>query len=238
VYNFWKADLCVYKISSNPLKSARPIQQANARSAFSATLSRPAAEEFLEQTPWANPQHPAHQYLSHANRPPSVQSRRPQAPVSTPAGPKMQVEGNGGVGSASTIPEKSSAPASSALNTPYSTDAIKAAIDNREKEYASDAPPERAGGAVGDNTRSESASPSEARKSYLNSTLTKPRASNDVSEASLPASRLPLFGSPTRPSLPRAEYEPRRQTASPLFNQHIRESGLTARPGLGGIGAR
>lgn len=159
-------------------------------------------------------------------------------PVSTPAGPKMQADSNGGVGSASTIPEKSSAPASSALNTPYSTDAIKAAVDNREKEYASDAPPERAREAVGQDTRSESASPSEARKSYLTSTVTKPRASNDVGEASPPASRMPLFSSPTRPSLPRAEYEPRRQTTSPLFNQHVRESGLTARPGLGGIGAR
>jgi hypothetical protein len=221
----------VCKISSSPLRAARPIQQPNARSAFSATLSRPAAEEFLEQTPWANPQHPAHQYLSHANRPTPVHSKRPQVPVSTPAGPKMQVDSNGGIGSASTIPEKSSAPPSSALNTPYSTDAVKV-VDNREKGYSSDAPPERAGGAVNHNARSESASPSEARKSYLNSTLTKPRTSNDVGRASPPASRMPLFSSPTRSSLPRVEYEPQ------LYNQHIRESGLTARPGLGGIGAR
>jgi hypothetical protein len=229
----------LYQITSNPLRAPRPVQQATVRSGFPATLSRPAAEEqFLEQTPWANPQHPAHQYLGHANRPASVQSRRAHLPVNTPAGPKMQLESNGGAGSASTIPEKSSAPASSALNTPYSADATKTAVNVHPREYASDVPPDRAEEAVGRNKRSESASPSEARKSYLNSNPANIRISNDVREASPQASRMALFSSSSRTSLPRAEYEPRRQTASPLFNQHVRESGLTARPGLGGIGAR
>jgi hypothetical protein len=239
----WKhclnADPRLYKISSNPLRAARPVQQPNARPGFSATLSRPAAEEqFLEQTPWANPQHPVHQYLGHANRPASVQSRRPQVPFSTPAGPKTQPDSNAGVGSASTIPEKSSAPASSALNTPYATDAVKPLVDIRAAEYASEVPPDRAEEAVDQDKRSESASPSEARKSYFNSNLINTRISNDVREASPQASRMALFSSPTRPSVPRADYEPRRQTASPLFNQHVRENGLTARSGLGGIGAR
>lgn len=232
-----KADPCVYKISSNALRATRPVHQPIARSAFSTTLSRPAAEEqFLEQTPWANPQHPVHhQYLTYANRPASVQSRRTQMPISTPAGPKAQLESNAGAGSASTIPEKSSAPASSALNTPY---ASKVPVDSRATEYASDLPPNRIEEAVSQVKRSESTSPSEARKSYLNSNVTSIRTSNDLREVSPQTSRMALFSSPTRPSMPRAEYEPRRQTASPLFNQHVRESGLTARSGLGGIGAR
>jgi hypothetical protein len=219
---------------------ARPVQPSNTRSSFSATLSRPAAEEqFLEQTPWANPQHPVHQYHGHANRPASVQSRRPQVPVSTPVGPKAHIDSSAGAGSASTIPEKSSAPASSALNTPYGTDAIRPLADGRATEDTPDVPQDSANQPVGQDTRSESASPSEARKStLLNSNPNNTRIGNDAREGSPQTSRMALFSSPTRPSIPRAEYEPRRQTASPLFSQHVRETGLAARPGLGGIGAR
>ena len=172
------------------------------------------------------------------NRPTSVQSRRPQVPTSTPAGPKTQLDSNAGIGSASTIPEKSSAPVSSALNTPYDMDTSKPPVETRPAEFASNVPLHRADDVVSQGKRNESASPSEARKSYLNSNLTNARSNNDIRESSPQASHLALFSSPTRPSMPRAEYEPRRQTASPLFNQHVRESGLTARPGLGGIGAR
>jgi hypothetical protein len=161
--------------------------------------------------------------------------------VSTPAGPKAHIDSSAGAGSASTIPERSSAPASSALNTPYGTDAIRQLANGRATEDAPDVPRDGADQLVGHDTRSESASPSEARKStLLNSNLNSnnTRIGHDAHEGSPQTSRLALFSSPTRPSIPRAEYEPRRQTASPLFNQHVRETGLAARPGLGGIGAR
>ena len=158
-------------------------------------------------------------------------------------GPKSHIDGSAGAGSASTIPEKSSAPASSALNTPYGTDGVRRLADGRATEDAPDVPRDGADQPVGHDTRSESASPSEARKSTLlnsnlNLNLNNTRIGNDAREGSPQTSRLALFSSPTRPSMPRAEYEPRRQTASPLFNQHVRETGLAARPGLGGIGAR
>jgi hypothetical protein len=219
---------------------ARPVPPSHTRSSFSTTLSQPAAEEqFLEQTPWANPQHPVHQYHGHVNRPASVQSRRPPAPVSTPAGPKAHIDSSAGVGSASTIPEKSSAPASSARTTPYGTDAIRPLADGRAAEDAADVARDGVDQPVGRDAKSESASPSETRKlTLLHSTSNNTRIGNDAREGSPQTSRMALFTSPTRPSMPRTEYEPRRQTASPLFNQHVRETGLATRPGLGGIGAR
>ena len=202
-------------------------------------LFRPAAEEqFLEQTPWANPQHPVHQYLGQGNRPAPVQSTKAQMPVNTPVVPKTKLDSNAGIGSSSTIPDKSSAPASSALNTPYGAEANKLTVDIRTTERLSDMPPNRAKEAAGPDKRSESASPSDVRKSYFNLNPINTKTSNDVRESSPQTSRMALFSSPTRPSVPRAEYEPRRQTGSPLFNQHVRETGLTSRPGLGGIGAR
>jgi hypothetical protein len=160
-------------------------------------------------------------------------------PVSTPAGPKAHIDSSAGAGSASTIPEKSSAPPSSTLNTPYRTDVIRPLADGRATGDVLDVLRDGADQPVGHDTRSESASPSEARKStLLNLNSNNTRIGNEAREGSPQTSRLALFSSPTRPSMPRAEYEPRRQTASPLFNQHVRETGLAARPGLGGIGAR
>ncbi|KAI2791497.1 hypothetical protein POX_c04358 [Penicillium oxalicum] len=90
----------------------------NAVSAMSSNAFRTAAEEaFLEQTPWANPQHPIHQ-----QQPQHIYSQHHRAPVSsfaTPAAQKRVVDINAPNGSASTIPENMSAANSSANNTPY-----------------------------------------------------------------------------------------------------------------------
>ncbi|CAG7943342.1 unnamed protein product [Penicillium salamii] len=90
---------------------------------------RNAAEEaFLEQTPWANPQHPIHQQQQHNHHPQHSQQHRPQprqfeqpqpSSYTTPAAQKRMVDVNAPNGSASTIPENASAANSSANNTPY-----------------------------------------------------------------------------------------------------------------------
>ncbi|KKK16229.1 hypothetical protein ARAM_001803 [Aspergillus rambellii] len=75
-----------------------------------------AEEAFLEQTPWANPQHPIHHYQQRIpQRPQSRISENPRAPTyNTPAGQMRVVDVNAPNGSASTIAENSSA-----NNTPY-----------------------------------------------------------------------------------------------------------------------
>ncbi|MCJ1397385.1 hypothetical protein MMC11_000578 [Xylographa trunciseda] len=82
---------------------------------------RPAAEEqFLEQTPWANPHHPVHlQLLSAAQRQSSLHSR-PLSPFVTPAPPRRVIDTSAINGSASTIAALQSAQNSSVAPTPAS----------------------------------------------------------------------------------------------------------------------
>jgi hypothetical protein len=99
-------------------------------STMSSNAFRNAAEEaFLEQTPWANPQHPIHQHQQQQlQQPQHPQQHRPQprpfehpqqSSYATPAAQKRVVDVNAPNGSASTIPENASAANSSANNTPY-----------------------------------------------------------------------------------------------------------------------
>ncbi|KAE8150984.1 transcriptional regulatory protein DEP1 [Aspergillus avenaceus] len=97
-----------------PVSHHHSTLQRGAVSSLSSNVFRTAAEEaFLEQTPWANPQHPIHQHM-----PPRPQSRvfeHPRAPAyTTPAAQKRVVDIHAPNGSASTIAENSSA-----NNTPY-----------------------------------------------------------------------------------------------------------------------
>ncbi|PKX90943.1 uncharacterized protein P174DRAFT_375775 [Aspergillus novofumigatus IBT 16806] len=109
--------------STNLPRGAMPAMSSNA--------FRTAAEEaFLEQTPWANPQHPIHHHHHHHHQqqqqhqiPPGPQSRVFENPhassFTTPAAQKRVVDINAPNGSASTIAENLSAANSSANNTPY-----------------------------------------------------------------------------------------------------------------------
>ena len=86
-----------------------------------AHLSRlkPAAEErFLEQNPWANPQHPAHHQQHHAMQRQISNLSRPASPVSTPIGQRRITDLTVPQGSASTIAEPQSGPNSSIAPTP------------------------------------------------------------------------------------------------------------------------
>ncbi|EXJ57086.1 hypothetical protein A1O7_07430 [Cladophialophora yegresii CBS 114405] len=100
-------------ISPAQIRPARTIQ----RPAVQSQMSGPQAEEqFLEQTPWANPQHPIHR-LSRQNS-----NRSPMNEFLTPANQQRNMPDNlqPPGGSASTIADPSaSAQASSAINTPH-----------------------------------------------------------------------------------------------------------------------
>lgn len=111
--------------STNLPRGAMPSMSSNA--------FRTAAEEaFLEQTPWANPQHPIHHHHHHHHQQhhhhhhqiqPGPHSRVFENPhassFTTPAAQKRVVDINAPNGSASTIAENLSAANSSANNTPY-----------------------------------------------------------------------------------------------------------------------
>ena len=90
-----------------------------------------AEEQFLEQTPWANPQHPAHQHqqINPAYRRVSHQ-QRPHSPYSTPTAQQRNIE-NVNHGSVSTIPDGFSAPGSSMAATPATGENNKLSIINR-----------------------------------------------------------------------------------------------------------
>ncbi|MCJ1263141.1 hypothetical protein MMC22_003011 [Lobaria immixta] len=98
---------------------------------------KPAAEEqFLEQNPWANAQHPAH----HQNNPFQRQASglsRPGTPVATPAAQRRIVDRAGPQGSASTIAEPHSGPPSSVVVTPATGEKLARTIEDG-LEVASD----------------------------------------------------------------------------------------------------
>ena len=90
------------------------------------TLARPrpaAEEQFLEQTPWANPQHPLHQRVNPAQRQIS-QGARPFSPFSTPASRRPLADPDAANGSASTIAVLHSTQGSSVAPTPMTVEPV------------------------------------------------------------------------------------------------------------------
>ncbi|KIW19960.1 hypothetical protein PV08_00535 [Exophiala spinifera] len=103
-----------------PIRATRPVQ-----STAIAQISAPQAEEqFLEQTPWANPQHPIHR-LSRQNS-----NRSPMNEFLTPAHQQRTTEATQPHGSASTIADPS-AQISSAINTPHDGPSSATHIDHQ-----------------------------------------------------------------------------------------------------------
>ncbi|KAL2000937.1 hypothetical protein VTN02DRAFT_2453 [Thermoascus thermophilus] len=126
-------------------------------SAMHSTMPRTAAEEaFLEQTPWANPQHPIHQQQSQQRQQQGRMSEQSRASAfTTPAAQKRVVNINAPNGSASTIPETSSA-----ANTPYEQDQRG---NGQSGHYDYDAADRKSG------FRSLSSSPLDVRKPHPHS---------------------------------------------------------------------
>lgn len=243
--------------SLNQFRNLKPAQPKLPRNAFSSVLSRPAAEEqFLEQNPWANPQHPIHlQHIGRLSRRISDQTQVADTTV-TPATQKSLADPNRPAGSASTILDHLSAQASSTLATPLSTNdgfrhrasEITTADGDQQLPSGYEKPQQQ-------KERLQSLSPTETRKHSSAANDAGPKVSNskggaalsveEVSSAMYKPSRIALFGSTSRPeSLPRhsppnAEIGGRHATPSPItLHQHTRENNLTAATGLSRIGAR
>ena len=94
-----------------------------------------AEEQFLEQTPWANPQHPAHQQQQmHPAFHRFSHQQRPRSPYSTPTAQQRNLE-NVNHGSASTIPDGFSAQGSSMAATPATVENSNLTVVNRVGGY-------------------------------------------------------------------------------------------------------
>ncbi|KAL9621800.1 MAG: hypothetical protein Q9160_003773 [Pyrenula sp. 1 TL-2023] len=104
-------------VTAHRATTRRSNPARNVPSAFTEP-SAAAEEQFLENTPWANPRHPANQQP--IARPSQQQPPQPALThgFSTPAAQK-QIDISAPNGSASTIAETYSAPTSSNANTPY-----------------------------------------------------------------------------------------------------------------------
>ncbi|KAE8351227.1 Sds3-like-domain-containing protein [Aspergillus coremiiformis] len=156
-----------------------------ALSSMPSSVFRTAAEEaFLEQTPWANPQHPVHHQQQMPQRPQGRVFENPRAPAyTTPAAQKRVVDIHAPNGSASTIAENSSA-----NNTPYDHEQPTQGIGPYgNPEYDAD---RRSG------FRSLSSSPLDVRKAHPSSYNTLDnRSPHRNAGYSPPPARLGLFQS-------------------------------------------
>ncbi|KAL4784241.1 Sds3-like-domain-containing protein [Aspergillus varians] len=170
-------------------------------SSMSSNVFHTSAEEaFLEQTPWANPQHPIHQHQHPSHRAQNRIIDNSRAPAfTTPAGQMRMVDVSAPNGSASTIAENSSA-----NNTPYGAEQDNAATTTAGLYPDYDADRRAA-------FRSLSSSPLDVRKPHpATYTSHDHRPSHGTPRNpgySSPPARLGLFGSAgpkrdTSPSLP------------------------------------
>lgn len=227
------------------MDSAAPSHRAPSRKSAPArsmplAISEPnaaAEEQFLENTPWANPRHPANN--STLNRATSQQqSAQPSLAhaYTTPAA-QRQVDLNALNGSASTIAENYSAPTSSAMNTPYGMDR------ERHNGSAANGPAsneKRKGQKTHSNHTTEDSQPSSVPNSHPRSVGATETGLYSATPISPTLPRHNVFHSPSRPdSLPRSgidhtDLKSRQQTASsPLVPLHQHEgSGLQGRVGI------
>jgi hypothetical protein len=186
-------------------------------------MPRTAAEEaFLEQTPWANPQHPIHQQSSQQRQQSRVSEQARMPSYTTPAGQKRVVDIHAPNGSASTIADHQSAANSSAANTPYGTEQ-----ESRQQGHFSnpdyDALDRKSG------FRSLSSSPLDVRKPHPHANA--PESGPRNVGYSPPSARLGLFNTPSKG-----------ESSPPLTSRNInaihQSTGLTASAGSSRMTAR
>lgn len=224
------------QISADPVRPHRARPAPLSRTTFPSVMSRPAAEEqFLEQTPWANPQHPIHHHVHRMSRQPSEQTT-PGAPSLTPSGQKRVIDLSLQKGSASTTHENPSAAASA--NTPQGAEQDQDAPVHTEVDA-----PARGSSELVVNVQSQLNSPSEYRRANMAAPLSKELCKTETSARTVeqatgqtttspPMSRLSLFSSPTRPGPIHPQRISRHETASPMgLSQHVRETSITAGSG-------
>lgn len=192
-----------------------------------------AEEQFLEQTPWANPQHPIHR-LSRQNSNPS-----PVAEVFTPANQQRTTDGLQLAGSASTIVDPA-AQVSSAFNTPHdeqqqgSTTKMEPQPQSNVHNYRlhSTSPLDTrrvasgAGAGVGGDFRIATDHSEAPREDTLRDLNSSPL----TSRAQLAA------GSPPRATSARPDKAASRFGSNESPFKHARDSGITAGSGFSGTG--
>ncbi|KAL2444694.1 hypothetical protein ABEF95_017153 [Exophiala dermatitidis] len=160
-------DLQKMGISAAQTRPTRLVQRPMQGPVSGTQLSGPQAEEqFLEQTPWANPQHPIHR-LSRRNSNTNNNNihRSPMAEFLTPANQQRTTENLQPAGSASTIVDPS-AQLSSALNTPHDDPHSQQQQQHHYHQHSSTTKtePQYGGGSNVHNYRQHSSSPLETRR--------------------------------------------------------------------------
>ena len=243
---FTKHRLTLEQITLKARQLTQPQAPASLRSTVSFQARSGPAADFLEQTPWANPQHPIHQQLQlqQIQRQTSEQARIASNTLSTPAGPRRALDLSGPHGSASTITEPVSGPNSSAAGTPNHGDESHPyqSVSNRRipsgpfgnkmpsgnYEYTTPAPARngirRPSNLTGNDPRSTPNPP--------------PSAVNGLTRSPPPPQpRLGIFGSPKVQRVP-SEGPADRRRSSPLSNAHSSGGGIMAAAGFGKLGAR
>ncbi|RAL07439.1 uncharacterized protein BO97DRAFT_251557 [Aspergillus homomorphus CBS 101889] len=193
--------------------------------AMSSSVFRTSAEEaFLEQTPWANPQHPIHQNQPLSQRPQARIFENPRAPAyTTPAAQKRVVDIHAPNGSASTIAENSSA-----NNTPFDQEQAPPNLGHFvNPDYDAD---QRSG------FRSLSSSPLDVRKphsaSYNAFDHRSPQGPSQHAAYSPPSARLGLFQSAT------SKREPSPSLSTRPVNSIHQPAGILGGPGSNQMIAR
>ncbi|KIV85889.1 hypothetical protein PV11_01541 [Exophiala sideris] len=195
-----------------PPAQARPIRHTQrAAQSTGAQLSAPQAEEqFLEQTPWANPQHPIHR-LSRQNS-----NRSPLNEFLTPANQQRTTEALQPAGSASTIADPA-AHASSVINTPHDGQSSTTKLENQ----------------AGTSYQINSVSPLDTRRIVGDGSEAQGKESRDFASSPLNA-RVHLAGSPPRATSARPDKMTRLGNDSPF--KHANNAGITAGSGFSGTG--
>ncbi|KAJ9657527.1 hypothetical protein H2198_004288 [Neophaeococcomyces mojaviensis] len=137
---------------------------AAAAAAAAASVNTTSEQQFLEQTPWANPNHPVHRLgRRNASRSPLPDGTSSTYGTSTPANQQKRADYTPqAIGSASTIVENPSAQPTSAFNTPHDS-AVK-------QEPQLNGLPTTNGFGSANISRNNSVSPTETRRT-INSML-------------------------------------------------------------------
>ncbi|GAD92685.1 transcriptional regulatory protein DEP1 [Paecilomyces variotii No. 5] len=188
-------------------------------SAMPSSIPRTAAEEaFLEQTPWANPQHPVHQQPSQQKQQSKASEQAHMPSYTTPAGQKRVVDIHAPNGSASTIADHNS----SAANTPYGTEQ-----EPRPQGHFSN--PDYDSLDRNSGFRSLSSSPLDVRKPHPHANA--PDSGPRNVGYSPPSARLGLFNTPSK-----GESSP--PLASKNINAMHQSTGITASAGSSRMTAR
>ena len=190
--------------------------------------SAAAEEQFREQNAWANPQHPINQQHRQKLR---QSTPKPSESFITPANQKRAVDLTESKDSASTIAEPTSAPPSSALNTPHEPQTVSVKKERAQEKIIYPINLEE----TPDHSMTQ---PSNEPITTSNSTAYKTTindAANDTRH-SPHISRLSLFSSPSRHGPHHASILNRNETNSPLLGQGPRSTSIAAGAGLGRFG--